>query len=193
MNCRFVFSTVVIILLVTGNPGRGQLAGDPVKHLSNELDAAPSWNGMMETNITAQGPKLMAIIRKFRPVREEDARRFVQGFLSRSQEKWKLLNASHPNDARDDAWGKIYVFNRYYFNVPEEGDVSTSPRFGGWTIPKATNPRRCKILYPLERGPGEVLSLTGRSVGYAGGAYQGLAEFDYFSKKYGPRFRLLER
>jgi hypothetical protein len=81
-------------------------------------------------------------------------------------------------------WSNIYVLNRYLFAVPTTR-LLTERSFGGWVVPC---PREDTLaeLWPLEIRGGK-LELTGVCMGYKGGGYNAIGEFDYFSQEYGRR------
>lgn len=83
--------------------------------------------------------------------------------------------------------GRIFLLNRYLFNVLPN-TLSNQPRFGGWIgISGEKNNREVDMLWPLSLDNNRNLVLTGRVVTYLGPPYQALDEFDFFSKKFGLR------
>jgi hypothetical protein len=80
--------------------------------------------------------------------------------------------------------GKIFLLNRYLFNVPELGEPDDSI-VTPWHSP--TRSGRLDLLWPFSLMPKGDLELTGNFKGYTGESYRPLDEFDYFLKTYGRR------
>ncbi len=83
-----------------------------------------------------------------------------------------------------DAWSKIYVLNRFYFDVPDSETASKVKYFGGWGIPPQGK-ELVNILWPLAVNASGKIYLKGAFGGYTGDSYDALGEFDYFLSGYG--------
>jgi hypothetical protein len=80
---------------------------------------------------------------------------------------------------------RIFILNRFIFNVPSSVPRKKARFFGGWAIPE--RPAAVNMLYPLAKA-GADLRVTGAFDGYFGAPYDGLAEFDFFLEAFGPRW-----
>jgi hypothetical protein len=83
------------------------------------------------------------------------------------------------------AMSKLFVLNRFVFNVPEHAKFS-GPFFGGWEgVPH--DEREMNVMWPLSHGKDGQLELSGAYGGYSGERFRALEEFDFFLRKYGRR------
>lgn len=83
------------------------------------------------------------------------------------------------------AMSRLYVLNRYVFDVPEKASFERST-FGGWMgVPHDS--QWINLLWPFTVDEKGKLTLIGQFSGYLGEEYQALKEFDYFNEKYGVR------
>ena len=83
------------------------------------------------------------------------------------------------------AMSRLYVLNRYLFNVPEKARFEKGT-FGGWMGVPADS-ESINLLWPFTIDEAGTLTLTGQFHGYMGDDYLALKEFDDFNKKYGGR------
>jgi hypothetical protein len=82
-----------------------------------------------------------------------------------------------------DQMSKLYVLNRYLFNLPEYVDIN-EPRFAAIRgIPVKND--KINLLWPLEKIGKNELQITGIFKGYSGESFLALKEFDFFNEKYG--------
>jgi hypothetical protein len=89
-----------------------------------------------------------------------------------------------------DSMSRLYLLNRYIFDVPEKAEFSR-PTFGGWMgVPHSS--QEINLLWPLSFDRNGKLALTGRFAGYLGDDYLALEEFDHFQQTYGERRRKRE-
>jgi hypothetical protein len=83
-----------------------------------------------------------------------------------------------------DALSRVYVLNRYLFEVPESAESGEGLRFGGWIVPELET--GADLLWPWSRSRRQLV-LDGVFEGYLGHEYLALAEFDAFSERFGRR------
>lgn len=85
-----------------------------------------------------------------------------------------------------EAFSRIFVLNRALFAVPEWVDRSGLQAWGGFVgVPVVDG--RVGLLWPLARTHSGGLVLAHPWRGYMGADYAGVAEFDYFARRFGPR------
>ena len=82
-------------------------------------------------------------------------------------------------------WSRIFLLNRYLFQVPEKSPVD-GKLFGGWAGTPIEN-GVVNRLWPFSYNSQNELQLTGDFEGYYGNGYKGVEEFDYFQKTFGLR------
>jgi len=82
-----------------------------------------------------------------------------------------------------DDMSKLYILNRYLFDLPEYVDIN-EPRFAAIRgIP--VDKDKVNLLWPFEKTQNKELKITGIFKGYSGESLQALQEFDFFKNKYG--------
>ena len=85
---------------------------------------------------------------------------------------------------------RIFVLNRYLFDVPSRAELGSVPFFGGWHGVHAGR-NEINVLWPWRMKNGRK-QLAGSFKGYSGPAYGALAEFDYFRRRF-PRAKVTRR
>lgn len=93
------------------------------------------------------------------------------------------LFLKYPNDT--SVWSRIFLLNRYIFQVPTDSPIDDN-LFGGWVGIPIHN-QKVNRLWPFSVDNNNNLILVGVFEGYFGNGYRGLDEFDYFLRKYGIR------
>jgi len=146
-----------------------------IKTIVKEIEMAPDWTAISEQKIARDGPKLTAILRKYTSLSTDNARKVVE-----------KLNASSEKSFNLSIGGKIYVYNRLLFEVPEKADQNNWKFFGGW-IGVPVNNGVVNPLFPLGKNQNGRLDLIYSFGGYAGPEYRGLSEFEYFLQRFGRR------
>lgn len=137
------------------------------------LEDTPDWSGSMQMD-PADKARIMRSM--------EELSRFDTDTLRTAAERH--LNAPPKHSFVEvPAWGRVYLLNRYIFNVPSIAPPRT-PSFGGWF--SAERPQNC-LLWPLALGEEGKLELIATGSHYKGPSYLGLREFDYFRQKFGRR------
>lgn len=142
-----------------------------------EINLLPSWISMNDKSKLAEESKsLITTLVKYAHITPENARQLINKLQKQSGEKVDVDLAS-----------KIYVFNRIYCRVPTNTKQEEMSFFGGWLgIPSKEG--SINILFPLSENLDGQLKLSEIYRGYNGRPYQGLEEFEYFLKRFGPRF-----
>ena len=172
----FIFYVSIFIFAASTSFG-GEVDLDSA---AKEILKAPDWTRSEATEVAnkrigeQRGREILDIIEKHTNLSPEDARQLVIR-LSASGKSYDLSIS-----------GKIYIFNRVYFNVPKMADKSDWKFFGAWGgIPQ--DKTTINALYPLRMTGEGKLELFYLSGSYAGPPYRGLDEFDFLLKKCGKR------
>ena len=85
-----------------------------------------------------------------------------------------------------DEWSRLYVLNRFLFNVPRKSKLADAKFFGGWHgVPQ--DGIYIDLLWPLRIDSSGLIELVGTTKMYTGPPYQPLLEFDYFNHRFGRR------
>lgn len=125
---------------------------------------------------------------KLAPHQVEDRQRVMDAISQLSEFPPSVLRAAIQRYSKEVDGGVhemavVYLLHRFYFNVPQS--ARGVPRvFGSYWI---SNLSRNNELAPLERDGAGNLRLSGDFLGYQGGEYRALDEFDYFRKTFGRR------
>jgi len=146
---------------------------DQLNDAFKALKLAPSWINM---NVERDGPRLISALDNFR------------GWPASSVKDILVAITDDPSVLKDhelDIKSKIFILNRYFFNVPVSiKDGVPIAKYGTWMKPEHSD-----LLYPLTQdSPGRFRILKGYTDSYTGSDYDGLAEFDYFEKRFDIRF-----
>lgn len=81
---------------------------------------------------------------------------------------------------------KIFLLNRYIFNVPQQVKKRETRFFGGWFgVPQ--NGDEIDMMWPLASTPDGKVKIVGEYRGYGGDAYMMTRECEHCNKKYGRR------
>jgi hypothetical protein len=80
---------------------------------------------------------------------------------------------------------RLFLLLRVLFDLPEDHPASETPIFAAYVGPGSPYPydysqETINLLWPLGYKDGELVLTTKYAVGYMGGPYQALAEYDYF-------------
>jgi hypothetical protein len=144
----------------------------PVKNVLNVLKQLPAWTrlGADRRGRYRVAELLMPLLRE----RAENVRAAMKIYIR------DLSKTSQLNDI--DGMSRLFVLNRYYFDVPSTISLEKIRSFGGWDcVPsdeKSLNP-----LWPWSIRRGKKF-LTGTFGGYFGPIYLALDEFDFFRKSF---------
>jgi hypothetical protein len=140
------------------------------------IDETPPWS-----EVTAGDQAgLRAIEDRLRPIKEYSVEEVVEG-LRRFVERRR----ASANGYDVPAMSKLYVLNRYLFDVPPRVPAGR-PRFGGFTgVP--TYAGAIDELWPWQTSANGEIRLTGAFRGFVGEAYQAVEEARAFQAEYGVR------
>jgi hypothetical protein len=155
---------------------------DHVLNIVRQIREFPEWTRLGEVDTLVRKDFLE---RTDAIAQEETAilRKAVEKFVSelRSEHNYSVGQMS-----------KLFVLNRYIFNVPERSDRGKARFFGGWSgVPMSD--RDVDLLWPLKISTTGELSLVGSFHGYFGESFQAVQEFDYFDRRFGRRTKKRHR
>ena len=83
--------------------------------------------------------------------------------------------------------GKLFILNRYLFNVPSSSELKQASFFGTLVLRDSENERYVNLLWPLKIENNGKLTLVGEFSGYFGPDFRAVEEFDYFNRRFGRR------
>lgn len=163
---------------VTGTPAESteRRTSTPAKRTLETLTAMPKWSKIIPGDRRAT----RAI---------EDAAATIGGFdikAIRSAIRLYLDQAdAAPGGPTIGDLSRIFVLNRYLFDVPPRAPLGEFPLFGGWHGVRSDRDT-INPMWPWKMA-GRRKRLAGSFKGYSGPMYRALAEFDYFRRRF-PRF-----
>lgn len=144
----------------------------PVKGALKSLGSMPAWSEIGSSNVARRA--IEQTMAKLEQSGLETLRAAVKLYVD-----WADEQPGGPSVAE---MSRLFVLNRYIFNVPESAPLGSVRLFGGWrgvtTKPGILNP-----LWPWKIVQGKK-RLRGQFLGYSGDVYQALEEFDYFRKQF---------
>jgi len=150
-----------------------------------ELDHCPSWK--MDDPVGRE--RILDCMESIRQYPLEDIREVV-------------ARASRIHLPREDPLfgDKIYILNRYLFNVPERYPRKSAKFFGGLegaevfeknprlNVPRTQDPNDFNLMWPLSCDKDGKIVLVGDPVSaHTGPSYDAIGEFDYFRRMFGLR------
>jgi hypothetical protein len=143
-----------------------------VEKIISQIHSCPSWSDIERGGIMKVESRLMDSLAK---VSEND--------IAMIREAIRILFSNPQQDTA--MWAKVFILNRYLFQVPEESPIDDK-LFGGWAGVQVNN-GKVNRLWPLSHEVEGRLRIVGEFEGYFGNGYQGLDEFDYFQRTFGLR------
>ena len=143
--------------------------------VAREIELCPPWDELNKGDDATRGQIMKCL---------EQIANYDLAVIRQAMEKYMSIKRSQK--ALDvTAMSRLYVLNRYVFNVPEKASFERST-FGGWMgVPHDS--QWINLLWPFSVDEKGKLTLTGQPSGYLGDEYKALQEFDYFNEKYGVR------
>jgi hypothetical protein len=145
-----------------------------VSRIANELAKLPAWS-QLDIDDKSDVETLLKSLVQFEQIDEPILRESISAFLK-----------GLPRSYDTNELSKVYVLNRYYFNVPSEAPATDAKFFGGWAgVP--INEEHVNLCWPLEFDSESKPRVIGYFRGYFGDVYAAIEEFDYLSNKYGRR------
>lgn len=148
-----------------------------VKQVIEILSSMPSWadEQVLEVGLFPKIKTDMQLIARQNMETIKEAMMDYINMASKSSEGYSTLEM-----------GKLFVLNRYLFNVPQFEKLDR-PGFGGFLgIPVENG--RVNMLWPLVNEASELVLRYGFK-GYSGESYLAMQELQYFQKRYGVRSR----
>lgn len=146
-----------------------------IRKIYNLLDSCPAWNRMGSQN----DESFNSILKQLDEISKFDAALVRIAIVNYTEKNLK----GRMTDI--DCYARIFLLNRYIFNVPDKLIKSKRP-FGGWAgIPMSDD--GVNWLWPFSLDKENKLVLTGKYLGFFGPDYQFLEEFDYLHKTFGIR------
>jgi hypothetical protein len=147
---------------------------EQISEVVARLDAMPSWYAVDPNTPETR----TAIKNKCEAIRVHYSHSIIREAIVR------VLRTADPTTETAMA-SKVFVLNRFLFEVPEDADAATIRHFGGWVGVPVKN-GRVDMLWPWCQDSNG-LELKGSFQGYFGEGYDGVGEFDYFSAHYDGR------
>jgi hypothetical protein len=136
----------------------GQPTNSPVHNEVIEatklIEACPAWT-QIESGDIKKTHSILEILGKLSQYQTSTLRRAIKQFID-TRTLWEF------ND-----FAKIFMINRYIFNVPQWVNSEDNIQFGGW-IGIGEKNGKIDMLFPFERKPSGKLELVGRHIGYNG-------------------------
>lgn len=141
------------------------------------LERMPPWSRITATN--SDPDSRVKILSELEVVNRQD----TQDLRQAVNLYWTREVISKPSDELEAA-SRLFVLNRYVFNVPE-WIPQGSKGYGVWKgVPVQDG--NINLMWPLSLREGHI-DLLGNYAGYWGPPYLGLDEFDDFTSRYGRR------
>ena len=157
-------------------PSGGNQQGEPsASTVAREIESCFPWSELRESDDEAR-KQIMTCFGKIASYDLVMIRLAIEKYVSTKRSQ-KAFNVA--------AMSRLYVLNRYLFNVPEKARFEKGT-FGGWMGVPADS-EWINLLWPFTIDEAGTLTLTGQFHGYMGDDYLALQEFDDFNKKYGGR------
>ena len=171
-----IFVATIIAAVVLTLLSIPALASDStVNSVVKMIGACPAWSDLRASDILSRKASLACLER----ISHNDP-----DVIRKSMERY-ISNKRRRNAYDVSSMSRLYVLNRYVFNVPEKAKFDR-PTFGGWMgVPH--NSEEINLLWPLSYDQEGKLALTGQFGGYLGDDYLAIQELDYFRSIYGAR------
>ena len=149
---------------------------EKVQVLVDEIERCPAWSRHTSNDLVVR-QAILNHLRTISQAESDDIRSAIELFIA-AREKAGSYGV--------DEMSKLFVLNRYLFDVPVSADPEGAKYFGGWVgVPCDKN--HVDLLWPLSLNDKGDLVLKNGFRGYLGDDYVAMDEFDWFTKKYGRR------
>ena len=146
-----------------------------VREVIKLLDDCPAWSDLIDDDRLTQ----KAILECYSKISKYDLTIIRMSIVKYFNDKRRA------NSYSVACMSRLYILNRYIFNVPTSALLDRRT-FGGWGgVP--WNGHEINWLWPLSFDSKGNIELTGRFKGYNGHDYLAIQEFDYFNQTFGPR------
>ncbi len=182
-----VFMISAALLFISTVAGCGQIDKGPYSQTENmsetrmvndiikTLDGCIPWSEIEENDVNSRNEVMKTM---------EKLSRCDIDVLEKAVEKY-VLNKKEQNSYDVDSMSRLYVLNRYIFDVSAKKPWE-APRFGAFFVLPSEREGIVE-LWPLSFDDKGNLVLTGEFGGYFGESYLAVEEFKYFRKTYGVR------
>jgi hypothetical protein len=161
-----------------GSPAPGTSSADAaVNDLIHVIDSCPDWTFLSSDDASGR----QRVLDSLRPFQRTDT--------AIIREVVKRVESKYSKEPGYDGHGldKLFVLNRYVFNVPSSVPARGAQFFDAWRKTRVREDGSADLLWPLSMDEAGLLSLTSPAAGYCGPPYRALAEFDYFNQRFGRR------
>jgi hypothetical protein len=147
-----------------------------VKELVEQISSMPAWSDFSSDN-DEDRRQVIDILQTIARAPAERIRQAMEAYIEQTARAEAGYDVS--------AMSRLYILNRFVFNVPDKAELGR-PRFGSFFgIPSEGN--TVNELWPLSKGVDGRLVLDGDFGGYFGESYLAVQEFDHFNNEYGRR------
>jgi hypothetical protein len=141
------------------------------------IESCPYWNQLAATDLTG-AREIIHTLEKLNNYSSTVLRLAIVKF----QESHFAINGRKTFDD----WTKLFLINRYIFNVPEWENSERARTYGGFfPIPRENG--KVNVMWPLAINRSGEVELIGQSVGYLGDRFLAVEEFDFFLQEHGRR------
>lgn len=141
------------------------------------IQSCPDWGSVPKDDLASR-QKILASLREIAGYDVTVIRKAYQKYI---------YNAKQKNLDDFSNLGRLYVLNRYLFNVPNLVPSEKIISFGGRIYGDPSFDLKTSWLWPLSFDASNNLLLTGTFSLYLGTTYRALEEFDYLHKTFGLR------
>jgi hypothetical protein len=173
-------TTTLTLLAVTaftvGCGGSTSQSNQQTQRAVQQIELCPPWS-KVRSDQSAQQENIFACLENIAALDTTIIRKGMEQFVlkMKNEGKWDVSNMS-----------KLFVMNRYLFDVPAELPLKQAKFFGGWRgVPR--DDRAVNMLWPLEKNSDGRIIMAGDFAGYVGEAFDPIREFDYFDDHFGRR------
>jgi hypothetical protein len=173
---QYIFSVTIMVAVVLTTLSASARANDAsINKVVKAIETCPAWRSASDD---LSRKKLLVCL--------EGISKNDLNVIRMAMERYIAFKRKR-NSYDVDSMSRLYLLNRYIFDVPEKAEFSRST-FGGWMgVPHSS--QEINLLWPLSFDRNGKLALTGRFAGYMGDDYLALEEFDHFKETYGQRPR----
>jgi hypothetical protein len=162
--------------------GEGQKTPKPRREMKNAAERAlwslPPWSALHAGDAVGRRA-LRARLNAFKRIPLGDIREGIRLYLGDAAES--------PGGYGVPEMSRVFVLNRFLFRVPGAVPRREARFFGGWHVPEREG--SVDMAWPFATvGRSGTLRLVGTFSAYAGAPYDALGEFDWFSRRFPPRW-----
>lgn len=142
------------------------------------IERLPAWTGMKLGS--TESVRMMSALEEIDKQETTVLREAVQCYWER-----EVLGKADSLEAES----RLFILNRFIFNLPRVVDGRTIRIYGGWEgLPIHADGTSVDLAWPFASRSGR-LTLVGTYEGYCGDVYLALHEFDAFNSRFGRRHK----